>query len=117
MGDFLKRDVHTPLCGYYHAAGMRLRIETNSESILAVARSNFECSEGDARGEEIRLRLWVEDALSECPETRPYFRGLCHLVFSGYDERSSLLIDLADWMHTSCWSNAHEPLPASGDHQ
>jgi hypothetical protein len=94
MGDFLKKDVETPLYGCYLAAGARLRIETNSESILAIARANLEPSDDGHDQEEVRLKLWVEDEHSQCPATKPYFRGLGHLVFSGYDDRSSLLIDL-----------------------
>jgi len=94
MGDFLKKDVETPLCGCYLAAGVRLRIETNSESILAIARENLELSDNGHDREEVRLKLWVESEPSPYLETKPYFRGLGHLVFSGYDDRSSLLIDL-----------------------
>ena len=94
MGDFLKKDVETPLCGCYLAAGVRLRIETNSESILAIARAVLEPSDAGHDREEVRLKLWVEDEHSPELETKPYFRGLGHLVFSGYDDRSSLLIDL-----------------------
>jgi hypothetical protein len=96
MGDFLKKDVKTPLCGFYLAAGMRLRIETNSESILAIARANLEPSVVDSQEDDVRLKLWVEDEPSSHPQTKPFFRGLGHLVFSGYDDRSSLLIDLRD---------------------
>ena len=94
MVDFLKKDVQTPLYGRYLASGIFLRIETNSESILSIASANFESSVGLNVENEVRLRLWVEDA-QDSPETRPFFRGLGHLVFSGYGERSSLLIDVA----------------------
>src|SRR6185295_1247992 len=46
--------------------------------------------------EDVRLKLWVDDEVSKSHKCRPYFRGLGHLVFSGYDDRSSLLIDLRD---------------------
>ncbi|HET9215902.1 MAG TPA: hypothetical protein VFR18_02925 [Terriglobia bacterium] len=94
MVDFLKKDVQTPLYGCYLASGISLRIETNSESILSIARANFESLDDSHVKNEVRLRLWVEDA-HDSPQTRPYFRGLGHLVFSGYGERSSLLIDVA----------------------
>jgi len=97
MGDFLKRDVKTSLCGYYFAAGIRLRIETNSESILEIACANLEPSNADSGfTEDVQLKLWVDDEISLHQECRPYFRGLGHLVFSSYDDRSSLLIDLCD---------------------
>src|SRR5262245_52836743 len=94
MGDFLKKDVETPLYGCYLAEGALHRIETNSESILAIARANLEPTDDGHDQEEVRLKLWVEDEQSACLETKPYFRGLGHFVFSGYDDRSSLLIDL-----------------------
>jgi hypothetical protein len=97
MGDFLKRDVKTPLCGYYFAAGIRLRIETNSESILEIACANLEPSNADSDfTADVQLKLWVDDEISLHQKCRPYFRGLGHFVFSGYDDRSSLLIDLRD---------------------
>src|SRR5262245_54303466 len=97
MGDFLKRDVKTPLCGYYVAAGIRLRIETNSESVLEIARANLEPADADyCFAEDVRLKLWVDEEISLHQRRRPYFRGLGHLVFSGYDDQSSLLIDLRD---------------------
>lgn len=97
MGDFLKRDVKTPFCGCYLAAGIHLTIHTNSESILAIASATFEPSDTDHDvKEDVRLKLWVEEEYSSTQESKPYFRGLGHLVFSGYDERSSLLVDLRD---------------------
>jgi len=42
------------------------------------------------------LRLWVEDQISAETRSRPFFRGLGHLIFSGYDDRSSLVINLRD---------------------
>ena len=97
MSDFLKRDVKTPFCGCYLAAGIHLTIETNSQSILAIARENFEpAGANHDLNEDVRLKLWVEDEFSSAQHAKPYFRGLGHLVFSGYDDRSSLLIDLRD---------------------
>src|SRR5215470_8135126 len=95
MGDFLRKDVETPLCGHFLAAGMRLRIETNFENILAIARSHFDASVVD-RGlsEELLLKLWVEEEDPLERHSKPFFRGVGDLVFSGYDERSSILIDL-----------------------
>ena len=97
MSDFLKKDVGTSLCGRYLAAGVRLRIDTNSESILKIASANLAPWESDRNSEEaIRLRLWVEDEDSADEERNPYYRGLGHLVYSGYGDRSSLVINLRD---------------------
>ena len=46
----------------YLAVGLRLSIETNSESILQIAHATFQ-STNDRSGnyQEFRLRLWVEE--------------------------------------------------------
>ncbi|HEX5413013.1 MAG TPA: hypothetical protein VFZ27_14275 [Terriglobia bacterium] len=98
-GDFLRTAAVTPLNGRYQAAGVQLRIATNFEPILAAAQKTFGegTSPGHGGAEEIRLRLWVEDA-PQCvpPKPKPYFRGLGHLVFVALDGRNSMLINLND---------------------
>jgi hypothetical protein len=96
VGDFLKQNAATPVCASYLAFGLRLTIETNSESILRIARTTFQPMNGEHRNyQEIRLRLWVEeDQHSDDLRLKPYFRGLGHLVFSGLDSRSSLMMNL-----------------------
>jgi len=97
MGDFLKKDVETPLDGRFLAAGLRLRIETNSERILAIATKTLQLQDYDDRADTvIRLRLWVEDDGLPGQERKPFFRGLGHLVYCGYNDRSSLAINLRD---------------------
>jgi hypothetical protein len=98
-GDFLKTKAVTPLNGQYWAAGVQLRITTNFEPILNAAQKTFE--EGIPPGhdgvKEIRLRFWVEDTPQpRVLKPRPYFRGLDHLVFAGFDGRNSILINLRD---------------------
>src|SRR5687768_4287784 len=97
MTDFLKKDVDTPLSGSFLAAGVRLKIHTNSPSVLEIASANLEPWES-AHGSrnEMRLRLWVEDKDCCDEERKPYYRGLGHLVYSGYGDRSSLVINLRD---------------------
>jgi hypothetical protein len=96
VGDFLKQDAATPLRASYLAVGLRLTIETNSESILRIAHATFQpMNGGPGTYPEIRLRLWVEeDRHSDDLRLKPYFRGLGHLVFSGFDSRSSLMMNL-----------------------
>ena len=95
-GDFLKKDAKTPLRVNYLAAGVDLRIDTNFEPILRIAQQSFEPA-GSGDREEIRLRLWVDEkCLADEPRPKPYFRGLGHLVFAGFDGKSSLLINLRD---------------------
>jgi len=97
-GDFLKKAARTPLRGHHLMAGVHLRIETNFEPILRVARETFEEVPAVHEGvKEVRLRFWVEDARhAGATRTKPYFRGLDHLVFAGFDGRNSLLINLRD---------------------
>ena len=100
MGDFLKKDVTTPFWGRYLAAGLPLRIDTNSESILAIAKENLEaCVAEQDTPTTIRLRLWVEEDWEEPdrPFPKPYFRGLGQLVYCGYNDRSSLVLNLRDY--------------------
>ncbi len=96
VGDFLKQDAATPLRASYLAVGLRLSIETNSESILQIAHTTFQpMNGGPGNYPEVRLRLWVEENQhSDVLKLKPYFRGLGHLVFSGFDSRSSLMINL-----------------------
>ena len=97
--DFLGTKAETPLNGRYWAAGVQWRITTNFEPILNAAQKTFEGGGPPGRDgtEEIRLRFWVEDtSQSGGPKPKPYFRGLNHLVFAGFDDRNSILINLED---------------------
>jgi hypothetical protein len=98
MGDFLKKDVETSLGGRFLAAGLNLRIDTNSERILAIANTTLQTPDSDNDTHDVvRLRLWVEDIdLPQQQERKPLFRGLGHLVFCGYNDRSSLVVNLRD---------------------
>jgi len=97
-GDFLKKDARTPLRGMYLAAGVNLRIETNSESILQITEQMFgQPAAGFSDREDIRLRLWVDEMRhADEPRPKPYFRGLGHMVFAGFDESTSVLMNPHD---------------------
>ncbi|PYR69521.1 MAG: hypothetical protein DMG20_07185, partial [Acidobacteria bacterium] len=97
-GDFLKKDARTPLRGMYLAAGVTLRIETNSESILQITEQMFgQPAAGFSHREDIRLRLWVDEMRhADEPRPKPYFRGLGHMVFAGFDESTSVLMNPHD---------------------
>jgi len=92
--DFFRADAGTTLCEHFTAAGIACRLSTNSESLLEAARETFVA--GSTQDPiEISIRLWVEDADSPRPPwPKPYVRGLGHLVFAGFDSRSSFLADL-----------------------
>ncbi|HLW78949.1 MAG TPA: hypothetical protein VKU44_05045, partial [Terriglobia bacterium] len=93
--DFLKQDAKTPLRRRYVAAGAVFEISTNSEPILAVADETFpELTKLD-RAIDCRLRFWVDPAAGFGPPwPKPFFRGLGHLIFAGFDAQNSLLADL-----------------------
>jgi hypothetical protein len=94
-GDFLKKDAHTPLAGQFLIAGILLSIETNSEALLNIANEEFRRFAGEHPTKQVRLRLWVDpSAHSSPPWPKPFFRGLGHLVYAGFDTKNSLLIDL-----------------------
>ena len=97
-GDFLRTKAVTPLNGRFLAAGMHLSIATNFEPVLSAARDAFEEAHPGCEGvEDIRLRCWVEDASPASSEnTKPYFRGLDHLIFCGFDSCNSFLLNVKD---------------------
>jgi hypothetical protein len=93
--DFLHKDADTKLCEHYIAAGARCRLLTNSEHVLEAARQTFLPASSQASSIAFSMRFWVDgENRSQAPWPRPYVRGLDHLVFAGFDERSSVLVDL-----------------------
>lgn len=110
-GDFLRRGARTPFLENYLMAGVPGSISTNSESILAAARGCF-CPVGSAAWEpRLHLRFWVDPkGSSRPPWPKPFFRGLDHLIFAGFDSQNSVLIDLRSCRAIGRFS------PAMGDH-
>jgi hypothetical protein len=85
----------TPLCGHFLAAGAVGAIRTNSESILAAARESFVSMPPSQRAPDFQMRCWVDaDRESGAPWPQPYFGGLRHLIYAGFEPWSSLLINL-----------------------
>jgi len=94
-GDFLRKGAETPLVEHYLMAGVPGAISTNSESILAAARRCFSRAASPSREPKLRLRFWVDpEGSSQPPWPKPFFRGLDHFVFAGYDNQNSILINL-----------------------
>jgi hypothetical protein len=112
LGDFLRKHAKTPLLEHFLMAGVNGVIATNSESILAAARACFgrhQCAPCDPR---LHLRLWVDSrGCTQPPWPKPFFRGLDHLVFAGFDSQNSILIDLRSCRAIGRFS------PAMGGHQ
>ena len=111
--DFLKREAHTPLCGTFVVAGAVAEIRTNSESILTIAEQCFPRMTERPSVCELRMRLWVDpEGISRAPWPLPYFRGLGHLIFGGFDSQSSVIIDLKSRRISGRFS----PAMAADDH-
>jgi hypothetical protein len=94
--DFLRQHARTPLRENFIAAGATCSFATNSEWLLEAARGSFlpldTPSEFDAN---FALRLWVDPSdSSRQPWPKPFVRGVDHLVFAGFDAKSSVLADL-----------------------
>jgi hypothetical protein len=97
--DFLHRYAETPMREQYIAAGALCTLSTNSPRILEAARESFLPAEGYPHGQTnlgFSLRVWVDDMDgAQPPWPKPYVRGLDHLVYAGFDSKSSFLADLA----------------------
>lgn len=93
--DFLRKDALTAICVSYRLGGVVSQLSTNFEPILeAAAESSFQGG-GPQSPPDLCLRFWVDpNAKSAPPWPKPYYRGLGHLVFAGFDSENSLLIDL-----------------------
>jgi hypothetical protein len=93
--DFLHKAAVTPLCEHYTVAGTVCSLATNSEQVLEAACTSFLSVEQLPGPVDFSMRFWVDDAdRSQPPWPKPYVRGLNSLVFAGFDEGSSMLVDL-----------------------
>jgi hypothetical protein len=94
-GDFLRQEAQTPWTGHYLMAGVSGSIATNCEAILAAARDCFSPVETPSSERRLRLRFFVDlRGTTQHPWPKPFFRGLDHLVFVGFDSQSAVLVDL-----------------------
>ena len=95
--DFLHKDAATQLCEHYVAAGATCTFSTNCEELLDAARQSFLRLEEPPGSIDFSLRFWVDNlGTSRPPWPKPYVRGLNHLVFAGFDEKSSMVADLGN---------------------
>ncbi len=91
----MKASAQTPLVAHYIAAGMTCQIATNFEPILEAAGESFFPAGASPSSPDLRLRFWVDpEAHNSNPCPKPYYRGLGHLVFAGFDSQNSVLMDL-----------------------
>lgn len=93
--EFLHRDAETPLNEYFISAGVMCSLATNSERLLENTRRTFQPIPATTGPIDFSMRFWVEgEGVAQQTWPKPYVRGLNHLVFAGFDARSSLLADL-----------------------
>jgi hypothetical protein len=93
--DFLHKNAETQLSERYRVAGVVCSLSTNSEQVLEAARESFLPFTLPSVSVDFSVRFWVDDAdRAQPPWPKPYVRGLDHLVFAGFDTRSSMLADL-----------------------
>lgn len=87
--------MNTSLRESYLVTGAHFAIATNSEEIIAAARNSFGQVVEPESSPDLTMRLWVDPAAQSFPPwPRPYFRGLGHLVYAGFDSENSLLLNL-----------------------
>jgi len=85
----------TPHVETYRAIGAAWRMSTNSEPILKVAGESFEVISNCHLPADLVLRFWVDPQSQSCPPwPKPYVRGLEHLVYAGFSQGNSLIVDL-----------------------
>jgi hypothetical protein len=87
-------EIETPQSEYYSVLGVTCAVFTNSEEILAATRQSFRIM---ARPDEpcaMTMRLWEDNEVEGSPPwPQPFFRGLSHLVYVGFDAGSCALLD------------------------
>jgi hypothetical protein len=82
-------------CQQYIVAGVFFSLSTNSEAVHAAMSESFGRAAKLVPAPEVTMHVVVgADAQDARRWPKPYFRGLNHFVFAGFDSESQLLIDL-----------------------
>jgi len=85
----------TPLESHHLVTGAHCVVSTNSQEILDAVRSFFREPADPQSPPTLSFRFWVDPAASTSrPWPQPFFRGLGHLAYAGFDSENSLLLDL-----------------------
>ena len=91
----LDQEIYTPLHSHHIVTGAHCMVSTNSQVVLGAARKFFRQAVEPQFPPGLTLRFWVDPAAqSSRPWPQPFFRGLGHLAYAGFDSESSLLLDL-----------------------
>lgn len=82
-------------CRQYTIAGAICSLSTNSQAIHDMIGESFGQADESGLTPDLTMQFWV-DGVSRNVEawSKPYFRGLDHLVFARFDTESEVLIDL-----------------------
>jgi hypothetical protein len=74
--------------------GVVCSVSTNFPGILDLARETFRPAQHNAVP-NLRFQVWVDTETQDgIPKSKPYFRGLNHLVYAAYDSSNCMLMDL-----------------------
>jgi hypothetical protein len=85
----------TPLQSHHLVTGAHCVVSTNSQEILDAAQSFFREPADPQSPPTLSFRFWVGLAASTSrPWPQPFFRGLGHLAYAGFDSENSLILDL-----------------------
>ena len=91
----IDQEVHTPLQSHFIVTGAHCVVSTNSQAVLESARNFFRRGLAPPSPPTLSLRFWVDpNAQTSRPWPQPFFRGLGHLAYAGFDSENSLLLDL-----------------------
>jgi hypothetical protein len=94
-GDFLRKGARTPLRELFVVGGANCEICTNHEALLDVARESFLPISETGHPVDFTIRCWVDmEGKDQPPWSKPYFRGLGHIIYGGFGPQSSVLVDL-----------------------
>ena len=84
--DFLEKDAETPHVENYLAAGIRMSVATNFPDCIQIVAEAFAKAGAGPMPVGVQVRLWVDPpGQTKPPWPKPFFRGLGHLVFAGFD--------------------------------
>jgi hypothetical protein len=91
----LDYEICTPLHSHHIVTGAHCMVSTNSPVVLGAAQKFFRQAVKPQFPPGLSLRFWVDPAAQSSPPwPQPFFRGLGHLAYAGFDSESSFLLDL-----------------------
>ena len=90
----LDHEIYTPLHSHHIVTGAHCMVSTNSPAVLGAARKFFRQAVEPQYPPGLTLRFWVDPAAQSSPPwPNPFFRGLEHFAYAGFDSENSFLLD------------------------